>query len=203
MSPRLSKVHELLFDLERTVDALNQSNTTVYAVNIDGVSAGPGADEDDIIPAEVLGATEERELDTLDGVTSSFDTFEVGGLFPLAYETGGRYFFNINVFEPAMKRIGNENKRYYLLTYTPKNSDLDGKYRRIEVRVRRPDVTVRARKGYFANEETRAVVAEAEGQPNRPPAAEPREDETPTAPTDSAAAPRPPEQVESRATSSP
>jgi hypothetical protein len=196
MSPRLSQNFELLFDLQRTVDALNQSNTTVYSVNIEGVSAGPGADEDDIIPPDVLGATEERELSTVDGVTSSFDSFEIGGLFPLAYETGGRYFFNMNVFEPAMKRIGNENKRYYLLTYTPKNPELDGKYRRIEVRVRRPDVTIRARRGYFAKEETRAVVAEAESQPDRSPVTEPSEDKTPAAPAPSLAARLLPAQVE-------
>jgi VWFA-related protein len=197
MSPRLSQNFELLFDLQRTVDSLNQSNTTVYSVNIEGVSAGPGADEDNVIPADVLGAAEERELDTVDGVTSSFDSFEIGGLFPLAHETGGRYFYNMNVFEPAVKRVGNENKRYYLLTYTPKNTDLDGKYRRIDVRIKRPDVTVRARRGYFANEETRAVVAEAEDQPAREPAPEmPKAETTSKVSPSSPAAPPPPAQVE-------
>jgi hypothetical protein len=100
----------------------------------------------------------------------------------------------MNVFEPAVNRIGNENKRYYLLTYTPKNTDLDGKYRRIDVRVKRPDVTVRARRGYFANEETRAVVAEAEGQPDRE--SEPPKADTPNASSASPAAPPPPAKVE-------
>jgi VWFA-related protein len=191
MSPRLSQVHELIYDLERTIDSLNQSNTTVYAINIEGTLAGPGADEGNPIPAELRGVVGDADLGSVDGITSSFDSFEVGGLFPLAYETGGRYFFNMNVFEPAMTSIGNENKRYYLLTYTPKNSELDGEYRRIEVRVNRPDVTVRARKGYFANEEKRAVVAEAERPPDRPVPESPKR-RAPTSPI----APLPPPQVE-------
>jgi len=39
---------------------------------------------------------------------------------------------------------------YYVLTYTPKNLDYDGKFRQISVKVNRSDVDVQARKGYYA-----------------------------------------------------
>jgi len=39
---------------------------------------------------------------------------------------------------------------YYVLTYTPKNSDYDGKFRQIGIKLKRSGVDVQARKGYYA-----------------------------------------------------
>jgi hypothetical protein len=39
---------------------------------------------------------------------------------------------------------------YYALAYEPTNQEYDGAFRKIEVKVRRPGVKVRARRGYFA-----------------------------------------------------
>jgi hypothetical protein len=43
-----------------------------------------------------------------------------------------------------------ENSSYYLLGFTPANDRRDGKYHAIDVKVSRPEVEVRARKGYIA-----------------------------------------------------
>jgi Ca-activated chloride channel family protein len=93
----------------------------------------------------------------------------VGGLSPLATETGGRYLRNQNSFERPLARIGRENQRYYLLSYVPTNSELDGSYRRIEVRVTRPDVEVIARQGYVARPPSAPVPEPtAEAPPSEP-----------------------------------
>ena len=42
-------------------------------------------------------------------------------------------------------RINDDRRNYYALTYTPANAALDGTYRKIEVKVKRPGVEVRAR----------------------------------------------------------
>ena len=132
---------------------------------------------------------------------STLDNIDMGGLFPLAYETGGRYFVNMNDFEPAVRRIGEENQRYYLLTYNPTNRVFDDRYRRIVVKVNRENVTVKARKGYHPRKAEDSVVADSDQQPPEPkPGPELSLDKSPTpspppppaAPTD----PRPPGQVE-------
>ena len=58
--------------------------------------------------------------------------------------------FNINNVGPALDEIAADTNTYYVLGYQPLNTKFDGKYRRIEVRVKRADLTVRARKGYLA-----------------------------------------------------
>lgn len=68
----------------------------------------------------------------------------------LAVDTGGLVLFNINNVGPALDQIAADTNTYYVLGYQPLNTKFDGKYRRIDVRVKRPDLTVRARKGYLA-----------------------------------------------------
>ena len=50
----------------------------------------------------------------------------------------------------AFKRICEELGQQYTLSYEPANTKKDGKWRAIEVRVARPDLTIRTRKGYNA-----------------------------------------------------
>ena len=111
------RTEEMTFELRGAVETLNQSNTSVYAINI------------------------------AQGRYSSN-----GGLFPLSVQTGGRHFSHRQRYEPAVRQIGKENHRFYLLTYQPINNVLDGTYRKIEVRVVRPELEVIARNGYFARE---------------------------------------------------
>ncbi|HXV59856.1 MAG TPA: VWA domain-containing protein [Vicinamibacteria bacterium] len=95
------------------------------------------------------------------GADGSWRGGSYGGLSPLATETGGRFFPNTVSFEPSLRRIGRENERYYLLGYTP-DQEPDGRYRKIEVRVRtRPDAEVIARSGYMA----RVSASEATDSP--------------------------------------
>ncbi len=48
------------------------------------------------------------------------------------------------------ERIVNDNSSYYVLAYYPPSDKRDGKFHRIEVKVNRPGLTVRARRGYSA-----------------------------------------------------
>src|SRR5262245_51983614 len=68
----------------------------------------------------------------------------------LASGTGGLFFNNTNNLAPAFERVEDDLRNYYLIGYTPSNSTYDGKFRTIEVKVKRPGVTIAARKGYFA-----------------------------------------------------
>lgn len=77
----------------------------------------------------------------------------------MAEDTGGIAVVNTNDIDAGFARIVRDNSSYYLLGYSPAIEHDDGRFREIEVRVRRPGVSVRARRGYFASEAARATPA--------------------------------------------
>ena len=70
----------------------------------------------------------------------------------LAQETGGRSFFpaKIEDLTGVYSQISDELASQYTIGYTSKNPRRDGAWRRIDVRVSRPSVTARAKRGYYA-----------------------------------------------------
>jgi Ca-activated chloride channel homolog len=71
----------------------------------------------------------------------------------ISEETGGGYFELSQTADlaPAFSRVATELRSQYLIAFTP--TTLDGKVHKLEVRVNRPGMTVRARKSYLAASE--------------------------------------------------
>jgi len=67
----------------------------------------------------------------------------------VAGDTGGKFFINQNELDHSVALSVADGESYYLLAYTPGGKP-DGKFHKIEVKVNRPGVTVRARRGYYA-----------------------------------------------------
>lgn len=70
----------------------------------------------------------------------------------LAAETGGRAFLpsREEELEAVNDLLASDVQKRYLLSYTPSNQALDGKWRAVTVETGDPTHTVRARAGYFA-----------------------------------------------------
>ncbi len=75
-----------------------------------------------------------------------------GPMNELAKETGGRAIFprGPEDLKEAFDQIAAELRSQYYLGYTPTNSARDGKFRKIEVKVKRDGLKVQARRGYYA-----------------------------------------------------
>jgi Ca-activated chloride channel family protein len=69
----------------------------------------------------------------------------------LSQETGGRAFFLNSITElgAIYQQISDELSSQYTLGYTPKNPRRDGGWRRVVVRVNRPNTTARTKQGYY------------------------------------------------------
>jgi VWFA-related protein len=50
----------------------------------------------------------------------------------------------------AYRKIAEELRRQYYISYSTTNKVWDGRFIKLEVKANRPDWTVRARRGYFA-----------------------------------------------------
>ncbi len=68
----------------------------------------------------------------------------------VAEDTGGRAFLNTNDIRGAIRHAADDARMTYVLGYYPTNEIWDGRFHRVEVKVNRPGVEVRHRKGYFA-----------------------------------------------------
>jgi Ca-activated chloride channel family protein len=78
----------------------------------------------------------------------------------VAEETGGGSFElqKTDMLASTFTRVAQELRSQYLLAFTPET--LDGKPHKLDVRVKRPGVTVRARKSYLAAAESPATGAD-------------------------------------------
>ncbi len=117
-----------LGELTRTA---NRANATIYTIDPRGLVAGSDLDEQ-------LDPVEYGEH-----VRKTQDSLRV-----LADETGGIAVVNQNDFDKALKRIDNETSDYYVLGYSSTNPDPLKRTRKIEVKVKRPEMRVISRTSY-------------------------------------------------------
>jgi VWFA-related protein len=156
--------------LDVVIDAANRANVTTYAVDANGLRAKSTLAN---MRKEMQAFADERRHQNATGVvrtdrplTMAFerveDTFRLDsrtGLGRLAEDTGGFLFEASNDLTSALRRIDEDNRFHYLLTYSPKNTAFDGRFRAIQVKVHRPGTQVFARKGYRAIRRLPAVDA--------------------------------------------
>lgn len=92
--------------------------------------------------------------EALFGFKNPFDSTQAHmGLRALAYATGGIAVLNKNDFDAGLGRILAVSEGYYLLAYAPSDSKFDGRFRRLEIKVKGDDLKVYGRRGYTARED--------------------------------------------------
>jgi len=93
-----------------------------------------------------------------------------------ARRTGGRAFYNRNDLETGIRRALNDSKYSYELAYYPDDDRWNADWRKIQVKVNRPGVTVLARSGYYAFSDPKLLPPNASKQLLEEIAASPLED---------------------------
>ena len=148
--------------LRRIFDLSNRANAAFYPVDPRGlvVFDTPIAQPRTGLPPP--GAT----TFTPPRVDSQLLQARANSLRDLAVATDGLAIVGTNNLEAGFKRVTDDLSSYYLLGYYS-TGKLDGRFHSIRVRVKRPGVQVRARRGYLA-----PTVAEVTASANRlaPPA---------------------------------
>jgi VWFA-related protein len=129
-------------EIRDLVAAATRANVNVYSVDPRGLATGM---EDAIEIGSFPTDNTIKSTDLINEMRVEQDSLRV-----IADETGGFAVLNQNDFRDGFSRILEDNSSYYVLGYYPTNDKLDGRFRNVQVKVLKPGLKVRARRGYVA-----------------------------------------------------
>lgn len=147
--------------LNSTVAAANRAGVSIYGVDARGLTldaqnaasismlqsaAAASRRQQEVIEAAVTP----DQVKVFDTAMSSIHAGTQQSLGNLSVSTGGFLVANTNDLRQPVRQIHEDVLTYYEASYVPPITEYDGRFRRITVRVSRPDVKVQARAGYFA-----------------------------------------------------
>ncbi len=133
-------------ELRSAINAAVRGHVSIYPVDTRGLQAiVPGGDARQASGRGTSMFSGRGVAQQFARLASSQDT-----LTSLAADTGGQAFTDTNNFGEAFARVQRDMSAYYLLGYSSTNPVRDGRFRRIQVRLKRDGLRVEARAGYFA-----------------------------------------------------
>jgi VWFA-related protein len=122
---------EFMEEMRKTTRALNDAQASLYPVDARGLMGA-------------ISYTRGRpSFTTLSAVRGNQETMEV-----VAEDTGGRAFMNTNALDVSIARAVDDSRLTYVLGYYPADAKADGRFRTIDVQVKRKGLLVRHRGGY-------------------------------------------------------
>jgi VWFA-related protein len=150
--------------LRGIISVANRANVTVYAEDTGGYTSASdlndsrrllGAAANASMQQQMAGVTGSQEVLTPAVIApelgeSAIHANQRGNLEELADGTGGELLPDSLDLRDPLRRAMEDARMHYELNYAPTDPATDGSFRRIEVKVSRPGVTVFARSGYFA-----------------------------------------------------
>lgn len=142
--------------LQRMAEDANRVNVTFYPVGAQGLAVFDSDIGPDPPPPPQQDAANLRN--------------RIQGLRLLADMTDGVAIVNTNNVNALLRKVVDDMSSYYLLTYSATNAKLDGRFRSIGLRVSRPGVQTRYRRGYRAltARELPATITGAGAAPTMP-----------------------------------
>lgn len=129
-------------EMDAAIRALNDSGVAVYPVDARGLMTLPGFDA---ATRATPGARGPAPGARLAPIVANQETMR-----ELADRTGGRAAYNTNDLARAIRRAVDDSLVTYTLGYYSTDATQDGRFRDIKIKVNRPHLDVRYRKGYFA-----------------------------------------------------
>lgn len=138
----------VLMDARDSIGSATRSNVSIYSIDPRGL-AGLSDEFIGLIEPQTSTRVGREQLGT-QGIERDLRVAQ-DSLRMLAEETGGLALVNSNDFAGGFERIVRDNSSYYVLGYYTQ-PDKGGKFHKVDVRVRRPGLTVRARRGYVTSD---------------------------------------------------
>jgi VWFA-related protein len=132
-------------ELRAAVNTAVQSNVALYTLDVRGLQAFPPGGEAQ--SASLRGRSAYSGQSVLDQFNSNADSQET--LTTLAGDTGGRAFLDSNDLSGIFTAVQRDTSAYYVLGYRSTNPEMNGKFRRVKVTLKRSDLKLEYRPGYY------------------------------------------------------
>ncbi|HEX4662830.1 MAG TPA: VWA domain-containing protein, partial [Terriglobales bacterium] len=132
-------------ELRAAVNTAVQSNVALYTLDVRGLQAFPPGGEAQ--SASLRGRSAYSGQSVLDQFNSNADSQET--LTTLAGDTGGRAFLDSNDLSGIFTAVQRDTSAYYVLGYRSTNPEMNGKFRRVKVTLKRSDLRLEYRPGYY------------------------------------------------------
>jgi len=134
---------------ERTMEALNDAQVSVYPVDVRGL-VNNSLISDPTVGSKMSGPDFAAKAANRSWLQSS----SIGTLQEFAAMTGGRAFYNSNDLTAGFKRAVEDSTSYYLLGYYMDTKNTRPGWRKLQVKVARKEIEVRARNGFLVTNAT-------------------------------------------------
>ena len=132
--------------LHAAINASVRANMSIYSVDARGLEAiSPLGDAS---TGSLRGTSGYNGAALQNNLDSNFNTQEV--MATLSSDTGGKAFFDSNDFSPAFQRIQQDTSAYYVIGFRSTDTAKDGRYRKLTIKINRPNVKLEYRPGYYA-----------------------------------------------------
>ncbi|MGC1484704.1 MAG: VWA domain-containing protein [Candidatus Acidiferrum sp.] len=131
-------------NVQQTADEFTADQVAVYPVAAVGLVGEAAFDP-------TMGSTTRSQRVDLRGANSSGIADQIA-MESLAKDTGGHAFYDTNGLTAAVSHAIEDGSHYYTLTYTPTNAAMDGKYRRIQLKLSGGKYKLDYRRGYYADD---------------------------------------------------
>ena len=132
--------------LRAAINSAVRADLAIYSVDTRGLQAiGPLGDAS---TGSLRGSGGYNGAALQNNLNQNFATQEV--MATLSNDTGGTAFFDSNDFAPAFAKVQNDSSAYYAIGFHSTNPARDGKFRKLTVKINRPDIKLSYNAGYYA-----------------------------------------------------
>ncbi len=146
----ISSSYSVEGSFRQTVALLGEAQVSVYPVDARGLVGSLVSDTSDNLTDETGQFLTGADYGAAITNANSKLLEDQRTMGVLAEQTGGFVFKNRNDIDDAVPAILADSAFYYEIGYYPQNHNWNGSFRKIEVRLRRPDTEASYRHGYYA-----------------------------------------------------
>ena len=148
------------WQVQSTIDIANRANVAIYIIDSAGLRGAAQA-SGSLVPSSPLAGvsaiTNQEQRIQAQGGETVFDNVRQEGqsreydiLYRISGDTGGKFLKGNNDIGLGLERINQEIQSRYTIAYRSTNQNFDGTFRKVKIEVRRPDMQIVSRSGYYA-----------------------------------------------------